>query len=122
MLRKIREYDIIISPKSSSKLLNLLCKKLKDRGGNNVLMASDLIVKNSIENIIIDDSYFKNDTSKGIIKNCMVDGVFNMKKVPPKFRKLISNYLKFSDDTQRTIYNAINGGKVLIVDDIFVSG
>lgn len=122
-LYPVSKFDIIITPKSSSPLNSIISKKIKDKAGVNTLIATDLIVKNAIENIQVDYTKIHDTNLKTSIEKIInAPGGFKITNVPPQYRKLIMNYLKFSDDTSRRIFNAITKGNVLLIDDILTTG
>ncbi len=54
-IEPLNRFDIIVFPKSSSNILNNLKQKLSSKAGMNTILASDLFVKNTIENIQYDE-------------------------------------------------------------------
>jgi len=124
----ISNFDIIVTPKSSAPLVNEMAKRIRDKAGSNVILATDTFVKNSIENVIID--YDKVNKIKGSnrksfdkqLKNATSTGIVNMKEITTVWwRRLISNFLKFDSELHRKVFNAIHDGKVLIIDDIITT-
>lgn len=120
--------DIIITPKSSGPLVNFIAKLFKEKLGDNVLIATDIIVKNTVENIQIDPVKLKNmdpnqiNNIKNIIKSAFKTGSFKMKSVPIPMRRVIIDFMKFDDAVTKTIFNKINTGNVLLLDDIYTGG
>ena len=122
-LYPISKFDLIISPKSSSNLNLIITKKLKDKAGINTILANDVIIKNLADNIQVDYSKIKDESLKNrIIQLINMPSGFKIQNVPPRYRSAISNYLKFKDDTSRNIFNTIQQGNVLLIDDILTSG
>lgn len=132
-INPINEFDIIIIPESSSSLVYDLATRIKAKSPNTVL-AKDALVKNALDNIYIDyEKYLstakdEKDKEKRQ-KQLQVDfaratesGIFKIKKVFAQRRGLFSNYLVINSEAHRTIFNKIQGGKVLLVDDIVTSG
>jgi len=113
--------DIIIYPKSSSPINFDIANKIKNKLGNNTHIAKDVIIKNEIENIKIDLSKISDKTAKNLLKHSSKNNEFFLKKIPPQYRKYFSNFLKFDNDVQRTLYNKISGN-VLVIDDILAKG
>ena len=64
----------------------------------------------------LNKSYFKN--FKRNLKLFNKDKEFQIKTVsPPEFRRYVKDFLKFNPSIDRSIYKAIYGGKILIIDD-----
>jgi hypothetical protein len=122
LLREIdRDIDIIVYPKSSSPLNSDIAFAIKNRLGHNTFIAQDLIIKNNIENIIVDKSKISDKTAKRLMISAGKDGEVTLKNIPPQFRKYFSNFLKFDSEIQRNYLNKLRGN-VLIVDDILAKG
>jgi hypothetical protein len=129
----INEFDIIIIPESSSPLVYDLALRVKNKAPNTVL-AKDALVKNALDNIHIDyDKYLstakdekdKEKRKKQLevdFKRATESGTFKIKKVFTQRRGLFSNYLVVNSEAHRAIFNKIQGGKVLLIDDIITSG
>lgn len=121
-------FDIIITPKSSSPLVNKMATFFKQKLGQNTILATDLIVKNSIENVKIDPVKLKGmDPSQeknvlSALKSATKSGSFKMKSIPIPMRRIIIDFMKFKDDASREIFNRINNGNVLLIDDIYTGG
>lgn len=123
-----QNFDLIITPKSSSGLPNLIARAFKEKIGANVILASDSIVKSSIEDIKIDPvkaQKLRPDQKQNIekvIASATKTGSFKMKQVPIPMRRVIVDFMKFDSDLDRRIFNALNGGRVLLIDDIYTGG
>ena len=98
------------------------------KAGSNTLISTDLFVKNSIENIKYnEDKLNKLDPGKKEQVLKLLNRVFSkeeykLKSIPAQYRKFIENFLSFNTKTERRIFNILNEGKVLIVDDILTEG
>jgi hypothetical protein len=127
-LQPLNEFDVIVFPKSSSNILNVLKQKLSSKAGMNTLLASDLFVKNTIENIQFNQDKLDKlsaDNREKVLK--LLNRVFSkesfkLRSIPPQYRKFIENFLSFNSDTEQRIFNAISGGNILLVDDILTEG
>lgn len=123
---KLSSFDLIITPKSSKPLANYIAEKVSSKIGQNTLLATDTLVKNIVENIRIDTTGMQPKTiaslEKILKKGDLTGKSFEIKTVPVMFRKKISNFIKFKDETTREIYNKVTEGKVLIVDDYLTTG
>jgi len=121
-------FDIIITPKSSGPLVTAIAKAFKAKLGVNTLLATDSIVKNSIDNIKIDPakasamSAEQRSNLNRIIAGATKTGSFKMKSVPIPMRRSIINFFKFDDSNSRQVFNKISSGKVLLLDDIYTGG
>ena len=124
----LSSFDVIVTPKSTSKILDLLKQKLSAKAGGNTLLASDLFVKNTLDNIKLDQDKLNKLTPQNrekalsILNKVLSKEDFKLKSVPPQYREFISNFLSFNTDTEKRIFNSIVSGKVLLVDDILTKG
>jgi phosphoribosylpyrophosphate synthetase len=125
---EVNDIDLILIPESSSNLNLDLANKIKDKLPN-TLFFKDIILKNEPENVLIDYNLLKEKKYKketifeieNMVKKATIDGVFKIKKIAPKFRKYILNFLKI-DITNRRLLNKLVNGKVIVVDDIISEG
>ena len=127
-IEPLSNFDIIITPKSTSKVLDELKNKLHSKAGSNVLLSSDIIVKNTIDNIKFDEEKIDKLSDENKIKvRKILNKVFGkedykLRSLPPQYRKYVLNFMKFNNEADKRIINSIIGGKVLIVDDIVTEG
>jgi hypothetical protein len=127
-IENLNTFDVIVFPKSSSSILDSLKQKLSAKAGSNTLIASDLFIKNTIDNIKYDQTKLdklSDENKEKVLK--MLNRVFSkeefkLKSIPPQYRKFIDNFLSFNSDTERRIFNSIVEGKILLVDDILTEG
>ncbi len=124
-IHPVSNFDIIITPKSSAPLANEMAKRIRAKAGANTIIATDAFVKNSVEDVQIDlDKVNKIEGAnkkafENQLKNATASGILNMKEIKNvRWRRLISNFLKFNSDLNRKVFNAIHNGRVLIIDDI----
>lgn len=124
----ISDVDLILIPQSESNINLNIANKIKNKVPN-ALFLKDVILKNQPENVTINYELLKskNVLPETIIKieqmvsNAVVEGVFKIKKIHPKFRKYILNFLTI-DVTNRKLINKLMNGKVLVIDDIITEG
>jgi alpha-N-acetylglucosamine transferase len=127
-LEPLSTFDVIVFPKSSSSVLDLLKHKLSAKAGLNTLVASDLFIKNTIDNIQLDEEKLQSLSEENrekiisIINKILSKDNFKLRSVPPQYRKFITNFLSFNSEAERRIFNSIIDGKVLVVDDILTEG
>ena len=125
---EISDVDLILIPESTSNLGFDLANKIKNKL-QNALFIKGAILKNEPENIVIDyellkQKGYKQDTIidvEKMVKKATIDNVFYIKKIHPRFRKYITNFLKI-DVNNKMILNKIVNGNILIVDDIISEG
>lgn len=126
--KSLSSFDLIVTPKSSSNILESIIKQMSYRTGKNTLITTQDIVKASIDQIRFDGKLIKGDPElqeqvKGaFVKDNKGNLEFKLKTLSPRIRSNITHFLKFTDQTDRQILNAIVNGKILIVDDIYTSG
>jgi len=116
--------DIIILPKTSSKILFDLVDEISSRNPG-VSYISQQFTKTKPKEIKIDVDHPKindNIISKlEIIKqNAIKKDNFEMKKVPSWMRKFIKNFIELTPD--KYLRKHLEGKNILIIDDIFTSG
>ena len=127
-LKPLNTFDIIVFPKSSSKILDLIKNKMSAKAGNNTLVVSDVFVKNSIENIRFNEEKFNKLTDENkekilkILNRVFSKNEYKLKSIPPQYRKFIDNFISFNTETEKRIFNSILEGNVLVVDDILTEG
>lgn len=124
----VSDVDLILIPESSSTINLDLANKIKNKIPN-ALFLKDIIFKNEPENVSIDyellkDKGYKKETIlqiENMVKKAVINGVFKIKKIAPRFRKYILNFLKI-DIVNRRLLNKLVNGKVIVVDDITSEG
>ena len=125
---EVGDVDLILIPESSSSLNLDLSNKIKSKIPN-ALFLKDIILKNEPENVSVDydllkEKKYSKETIfqiENMIKKATINGVFKIKKIAPRFRKYILNFLKI-DATNRMLLNKLVNGKIIIVDDITSEG
>lgn len=125
---ELSDVDLILIPQSSSTLNFDIATKIKNKIPN-ALFLKDTIVKNELENVTLNYDLLKSKNVKqdtiiaieNMLSKANVNNSFKIKKIPPKFRKFIINFLKI-DLKNKQLLNQIVNGKILIVDDFAISG
>jgi len=125
---EVGDVDLILIPESSSSLNLDLANKIKNKIPN-VLFFKDIILKNEPENVLVDyallkEKKYSNESIfkiENMVKSATINGVFKIKKIAPRFRKYILNFLKI-DATNRMLLNKLVNGKIIVVDDITSEG
>jgi hypothetical protein len=125
----LNQFDSIVYPKSSSRLLADFAIKCSEKSGNAELIP-DAFVKQIRTDIQFDmdkiesisDEKTKKQIYKAIdaIKNA--EGDFRMKEVFSRYRKFVKDFLIFNSEEDRHINNLITNKKVLLIDDYRTSG
>jgi hypothetical protein len=124
----LSSFDLIVTPSSTSKVLDLLRNFLHAKAGSNTLVSSDLFVKNTIDNIELDEEKLnkieksKQDQIRSILNKAFSKEDYKLRSIPPRYRKFIFNFIKFNTESEKRILNAIVNGKILVVDDILTEG
>lgn len=125
---ELSDVDLILIPQSSSTLNFDIATKIKNKIPN-ALFLKDTIVKNELENVTLNYDLLKSKNVKqdtiiaieNMLSKANVNNSFKIKKIPPKFRKFIINFLKI-DLKNKQLLNQIVNGKILIVDNFAISG
>lgn len=125
---EVSDADLILIPESSSSLNFDLANKIKNKIPN-ALFLKDVILKNEPTNVTLDYELLKekNYDQKTImdiekmIQRATIDGVFKIKKIHPRFRKFIINFLQM-DVKNKQLLNKLVNGKIIVVDDFVSEG
>lgn len=125
---ELSDVDLILIPQSSSDLNLEIASRIKAKIPN-ALFIKDGILKNEPSDVKLDyDKLKTNNISSNtilqlekMIEKSTINGVFKIKKIAPRFRRYVYNFLKI-DITNKKLLNKMINGKVLIVDDITTEG
>lgn len=116
--------DIIITPKSSSFILNDLLDVLEEINPHIKFLSEKIQKVDNIDKIKID--YNHKGISPDIIKSlesiiarAKREGYFQLKWVNKRWAKFISNFFEIVDENK---FNKINGKRVIILDDVLSTG
>jgi hypothetical protein len=130
----LSNFTLIISPKSSSPLNDLIMDKIKKRvpSGQLPMIVPNAMVKNAIKNIRVNQALVDKEKSlktkemvpayyKSLMNN--PDDLYAVKKVPASYRRYFVDFLKWSDGINPFFISyAAKQGKVLLVDDTVGEG
>ena len=132
----INSFDAVVYPESSSDIVTRMLRFLYFNVRSK--MHSFKLVKSGVENLGFDfDKYFRlcgidytQKQREEVIKNVnlMLDRIHGLdyfsiaKDVKPKYRNYLRNFYTFQTEQEADLFEAINGGRVLLVDDIATSG
>lgn len=125
---EVGDVDLILIPESSSNLNFDFANRIKNKIPNSMFL-KDVILKNEPENVTLDydklnQHNYKKETIieiEKMVKRATVNGVFKIKKISPKFRTYILNFLKI-DIKNRNLLNKLINGKIIVVDDFTSKG
>lgn len=131
----VQTIDVIIYPKSSSRINEHLANFIKEKSGSSTVIP-DTFLKQSLYDVEIDmekvDRMAKSDEQKEEILDALgrmferneksYGEDFKMKVFYPYQRQLIKNFLRFKDDVGQRILEKMRTGTVLIIDDVYTSG
>jgi phosphoribosylpyrophosphate synthetase len=124
----LSSYDLVVTPKSTSKVLDLMRNAIGAKAGPNTMVSSDLFVKNTIDNIKFDEEKLSKVPEKErnqivkILNTVFSKEDYKLRSVSPRFRKFILNFVKFNTEVNKRVMNRIVNGKILVVDDILTEG
>jgi pyrimidine operon attenuation protein/uracil phosphoribosyltransferase len=129
--KQLENIGVIVTPKSGSPLNRLIAKRVHELIPNARLL-NDVIVKNKIDNIIINTEKIKgtpeqkSNTVNLVLK--MLDKFrkngteFKMAKIHPRYRNLIGNFITMSMDIGADSLLDIKTKNILFVDDYLTKG
>lgn len=126
-LKPLTDYDLIVFPKSSSNLLTLLEDHFKQKV-DTAEVVSDVFVKTTLDSLQFDAA--KLSKLPQDIRDKMITRVqavvakegWKLRDIDVRHREYLVNFLKFNSELERKVFNLIQGGKVLLVDDILTKG
>lgn len=116
--------DIIISPKSSSYMLNDIVDAIQARSPNIKVLREHFKKVDFVGEIEIKRDHPKITDEiiamlEGALELGRKNGYFQMKKVKPQYRKFLSNIFELIDEYD---YNKLEGQRILVLDDIWTTG
>jgi len=116
--------DIVITPASTSFILNDLIEELKSIMPHVKFLKEKFSKVLDPKKITIDLDHPKItdkiiDVLESILKRAKRDGYFQLKKVLPQNRKFLKNYFNLIDDYK---YEKIKGKNIVLLDDVVSSG
>lgn len=121
----LSEFDVVITPKSSSNLLKLMVRIIQHKMSPSTLIISDQFIKLNYGDIKLYDNLLNKlepDVRAEIIKNLEMTlsrNDWKMKKVYTRYRKFIDQFLALKNPE---IISKLVGKRILIVDDILTEG
>jgi hypothetical protein len=122
----INTFDVILYPKSSSDINKVIAKFIESKSSSNTLNIPDSVIKNSLNNIKVDVGKLEGASPavKKRVNQLLTNpsGKFELKKVPMAMRNMFYDFLKFDTELERELFNKLNNGKVLIIDDVYTRG
>lgn len=124
-IANLSEFDVVITPKSSSNLLKLMVSVIKRKMPPSTLVISDQFVKLNYADIKLYNNLLDRldpDVKEDIIKNLemtLSKDDWKMKKVYTRYRKFIDQFLALKNPQ---IISKLVGKRILIVDDILTEG
>jgi hypothetical protein len=132
---KISDFDVIIKVPSSAPLNDVILEEFKKYvDSSKTKIVSDLIFKKTVDDITVNYKKWMKDKYKGSrdkqktidlfkqfkkgLTDFNKDREFQIKSVyPTDHRAFVKDFLKFNPNVDRSIFKAIYGGKILIIDD-----
>lgn len=121
-------FNAIVSPKSSSLILTDLVKQLANKSAAATLF-TDAFVKSASTDITLDMEKVESlpeKTRKEVLrafkKATDPTKPFKIKEVYSAHRKFFKNFIVFNQQEDRQLINAVEGQKVILVDDYKTSG
>jgi hypothetical protein len=132
---KLSSIDVIVYPKSSSRINKELAEFIAQKSGN-CLVIPDTFLKESIYDVEIDMDKINNMASSQEEREKILENLykmfernhkafgdeFKMKIFYPYQRQLIKNFLRLRDDVGQRTLTKIRTGTVLFIDDVITSG
>lgn len=124
----ISSFDVIVTPKSASKVLDLVKNLMEEKAGKNTIVSSDVFLKRILDEIEFDEEKLSDLDPKyrakveKLLHKIFSQNDYKIRSVTPRFRKFIINFLKFNSELEKRTMNALVEGKVLIIDDILTEG
>jgi hypothetical protein len=121
-------FNAIVAPQSSSLILKDLVEQLKSKSGVSELF-SEAFVKNASTDIKLDAEKVdklpektKKEVMRAFKKATDPSKPFKIKEVFSAHRKFFRDFVVFNSEDDRRLFNAVNGHKIILVDDYKTSG
>ena len=121
-------FNAIIASQSSSLILKDLVEQLKSKSGTAELF-SEAFVKNASTDIKLDTEKVdrlpeetKKEVMRAFKKATDPSKTFKIKEIFSAHRKFFKEFLLFNKDEDRRLFNAVEGQKIILVDDYKTSG
>jgi len=122
------KFDTIVAPVSSSLILTEIVNQLQKKSGVANLF-SDAFVKNASTDITLDMDKVNNlpeKTYKSVMKSfekaTAPEKPFKIKEIFSAYRKFFHDFIKFNKSEDKKLFNAVEGKRVILVDDYTTSG
>jgi len=125
----LNDFDYIISPKSSSKLINKFLYKIKNLN-KKIILIDNMFLKNDFKNIWLDVELAKKEQPNKYVKSLIKrfdklissdEEHFKLQPLNKYERKYVRDLLKINPDHTNILYDMMDK-KILVVDDILTSG
>jgi len=121
-------FNAIVSPQSSSLILKDLTGQLEKKSGAAVRF-DEAFVKNASTDIKLDMTKIdklpektKKEVLRAFKKATDPSKPFKIKEVYSAHRKFFQEFIVFNRENDRKLFNAVNGEKIILVDDYRTSG
>jgi len=121
-------FNAIVAPESSSLILKDLVEQLKNKSGTAILF-SDAFVKNTSTNIKLNvekvdklPEKTKKEVMRAFKKATDPNKPFKIKEIFSAHRKFFKDFVVFNKEDDRQLFNAVEGQKIILVDDYKTSG
>lgn len=125
---RISSYDTIITPQSSSLVLDRIAHALQKKGGI-VDLFTDAFVKAQPSEIELDlekvdnlPEKTKKEVYRAFSKATDPTKPFKMKEIFSAHRKFFKNFLKFNTTDDRRLFNGVVDKNIILIDDYRTSG
>lgn len=120
---KAEQTDVVVTVKSSHKFIDDLSEYIKNRLPYLKFYHSAFAKQADISKIsVADDPRVSDNIRKSletVIKQSIERGSFEIKRIPPQYRKFIKNLIAPSD---ANLLHKLEGKSVCVLDDVFSSG
>lgn len=121
-------FNAIVAPESSSLILKDLVEQLKNKSGSAILF-SDAFVKNTSTDIKLDAKKVdklpektKKEVMRAFKKATDPNKPFKIKEIYSAHRKFFKDFVVFNREEDRRLFNAVEGQRIILVDDYKTSG
>lgn len=130
-------FDAFVYPKSNrSELVNRVIDVTLNYLDRSSAKLSFELIKNLPKNISFDFESFKSAAKNDLqikqvfnyVNNDLLNKIHSLdyfsiaQNVKPKYRKYITNFLKFKDEESKLVFSSLQSPNILIIDDINTSG
>lgn len=120
-------FNAIVSPESSSLILGKVAEQLEKKSGSQLfsdafVKAASTDIKLNMEKVDKLPEKTRKDVDRAFKKATDPSKPFKIKEIFSAHRKFFQDFIIFNKESDRKLFNAVNGQRVILIDDYKTSG